>query len=216
MLTQQPPLNAKERTRMSVSTSFKEAKLGERSNCLGTGNKAELMFFEEAEAHGFEVMSPAYGSDTGIDFQVTSETSSDPNKRRTYNVQVTSCTENNKAVYGKGTSPSWQVNKGIKDIRDDIDIIAILIHNYDSGEEKNINTGVARKQDIWFIIPRKVFGDPRMWENYGRKTYKRVWFINIKKALLPPLDMAREAWALFRRPNINGKSSVNGFFPETD
>ena len=114
---------------MSVSTSFKEAKLGERSNCLGTGNKAELMFFEEAEAHGFEVMSPAYGSDTGIDFQVTSKTSSDPQNRIVYNVQVTSCTENNKAQYGKGTSPSWQVNKAISDIRDDIDIVAILIHN---------------------------------------------------------------------------------------
>ena len=203
---------------MTATTSFKKAKLGARSSSLGTGNKGELLFFEKAEDHGFEVMSPAYGSDTGIDFQVTSKTSSDPKKRRTYNVQVTSCTENNKAYYGGGTrnSPSWKVNKGIGDVRNDIDIVAILIHNYNSGEEKNINTGIAGNQDVWFIIPRKVFGDPRMWENYGRKTYNRVWYINIAEGLLPPLDMAREAWALFRRPNINGKSSVNGFFPETD
>ena len=196
------------------ATSFKEARLGESSKSLGTGGKAELLFFEEAEKHGFEVMSPAYGSDTGIDFQVTSKTSSDPKKRRTYNVQVTSCTENNKSYYGgDGTSPSWVVSKPIANIRKDVDIIAILIHNYNSGQEENINTGDAGKQDVWFIIPREVYGDERMWENYGRKTFKSSWTINIKEALLPPLDMAREAWALFRRPAINSKRSVDAFFP---
>tara|TARA_Y100001951_G_scaffold102399_1_gene109008 strand:+ start:740 stop:1339 length:600 start_codon:yes stop_codon:yes gene_type:complete len=197
---------------MTVVKSFKPASLGNRSRSQGTGNKAELLFFEKAEDHGFEVMSPSYGSDTGIDFKVTSKTSSDPKKRRTYNVQVTSCSENGKDYYGDGTSPSWKVNKGIEHIRDDVDIIAILIHNYNSGEEKNINTGVAGKQDIWFIIPRDVFADPRMWKNYDKKTYNPSWYINISKGLLPPLDMAREAWALFRRPNINGQKSVEGFF----
>jgi len=201
---------------MTATTSFKEARLGKNSKSQGTGSKAELLFFEQAEKHGFEVMSPAYGSDTGIDFQVTSKTSSDPKKRRTYNVQVTSCTENDPGCYGDGTSPSWRVAKPIEKIREDVDIIAILIRNYNSGEETNINTGIAGKQDIWFIIPREVYGDERMWKNYGRKTFNSNWCINIKKALLPPLDMAREAWALFRRPNINGKSSVNGFFSETD
>jgi hypothetical protein len=195
------------------ATSFKEARLGENSKSLGTGGKAELLFFEEAEKHGFEVMSPAYGSDTGIDFHVTSKTSSDPDKRRVYNVQVTSCTENDPGCYGGGTSPSWIVSKPIAKIRKDVDIIAILIHNYNSGEKENINTGDAGKQDVWFIIPRKVYGDERMWENYGRKTFNSNWCINIKKALLPPLDMAREAWALFRRPGINSKTSVDGFFP---
>ena len=198
---------------MSV-TSFKEAHLGENSKSLGTGSKAELLFFEEAEKRGFEVMSPAYGSDTGIDFHVTSKTSPDPDKRRVYNVQVTSCTENNKPYYGDGTGPSWAVQKPIAKIRKDVDIVAILIHNYNSGEEENINTGVAGKQDVWFIIPREVYGDERMWENYGRKTFNSNWCINIKEALLPPLDMAREAWALFRRPGINSKRSVNGFFSE--
>ena len=200
---------------MSIVASFKPAILGSRSRSLGTGGKAELLFFEKAEDHGYEVMSPAYGSDTGVDFHVTSKTSSDPQNRIVYNVQVTSCSENNKAQYGGGTGPSWQVNKGSKQIRDDIDIVAILIHNYDSGKEKNINTGIAGRQDIWFLIPRKVFGDPRMWDNYDIKPFKDIWYMNIKEGLRPPLDMAREAWALFRRPNINSKSSVNGFFPET-
>ena len=195
------------------ATSFKEARLGESSKSLGTGGKAELLFFEEAEKRGFEVMSPAYGSDTGIDFHVTSKTSPDPDKRRVYNVQVTSCTENDPGYYGDGTGQSWKEAKPIAKIRKDVDIVAILIHNYNSGEEENINTGVAGKQDVWFIIPREVYGDERMWVNYGRKTYNANWYINIKKALLPPLDMAREAWALFRRPGINSKTSVDGFFP---
>ena len=196
------------------ATSFKEARLGKISKSQGTGFRAELLFVEEAEKHGFEVMQPASGSDTGIDFQVTSKTSPDPDKRIKYNVQVTSCSENNKHHYGGGTSPNWAVSKCINDVRDDVDIVAILIHNYDSGEEENINTGIAGKQDVWFIIPRNVFGDPRMWENYGRNTYKLKWYINISKGLLPPLDMARDAWALFRRPNINSRTSVEGFFPE--
>ena len=149
---------------MTATTSFKEARLGKNSKSQGTGSKAELLFFEEAEKRGFEVMSPAYGSDTGIDFHVTSKTSPDPDKRRVYNVQVTSCTENDPGYYGDGTGPSWRVAKPIEKIREDVDIIAILIRNYNSGEETNINTGIAGKQDIWFILRTKTVLKP-----YGRR-----------------------------------------------
>ena len=201
---------------MSVA-DLKPARLGKkRSKSMGSGGMAERLFYEEALTCGYEISSPAFGSDTGVDYDVLSKTAPFPEDRIQYRVQVSMMSETNKGYGGRpdGYGPSWSCTKYHKKIRDDVDILAILIHNHNSGDTKNVNTRIAGKQDIWFIIPRLVFVDDRMWSNYKLDTNKMNWQFNIKKPLLPPLDKARDAFDLFRRPNVNGQVSVDGFFAD--
>ena len=166
-----------------------------KQNCTGSGKRAQMKFYKQCTERGIFCMTDPEDNDIGIDFLTHCPESG---ARKT--VQVTKGTRHTVA------HNTYYINKGICDVREDIDIVAILIEH--DQEESNVNTGQSGEQDMWFLIPFEVYRDERMWENYNVKTLEQVWGLNVKKRLKPPMDKALNAWYTLSRKNIK----VSSFF----
>ncbi len=180
------PLNYAEKTTARPATPNKQ-------NSTGSGKRAQMKFYKQCTERGIFCMSDQEDNDIGIDFMTYC-----PESGARQIVQVTKAT--------RKTPNSYNINKGICDVREDVDIVAILVEH--DQEESNVNTGKSGEQDMWFLVPFEVYRDERMWENYNVRTLEKTWNLNVKKRLKPPMDKALDAWYTLSRKNIK----VSSFF----
>ena len=180
------PLSYAEKTTARPATPNKQ-------NSTGSGKRAQMKFYKQCTERGIFCMADPEDNDIGIDFLTHCPQSG---ARKT--VQVT------KGSRHSQSPNSYLISKGICDVREDIDIVAILIEH--DQEESNVNTGQSGEQDMWFLVPFEVYRDERMWENYNLNTREKVWNLNVKKRLKPPMDKALDAWYTLSRKNIKASS----------
>ena len=109
----------------------------------GSGRDAERIFREECERRGIFYGKVGEENDIGID--VITYCIDEQGKKIYKNVQIT--------IASKQTHPkTYLVNKKIRDIRSDIDIIAIYVpYKSTQPEQANINTGEVGDHGFWFL-----------------------------------------------------------------
>jgi len=169
-----------------------------RSGANGTADKSETLFDEHVYNLGHEVYIPQ--ADRGIDRVVVTRNGC----RKT--VQITAANQKRHIAGGVG----YQVNKSIKRIREDVDILAIYV-DHDELIEVNLPTigkvNIPKSQitgetpHTWFLLPKEAVVHKKACNYYKFKT--TTWYFNISK-LKQPLLAARENWALLERKSMTG------------
>ena len=157
----------------------------------GSGNIAEEKFYKMATDAGYYCMQDPKGNDNGIDC-ITMAVLEDGTQVYK-NIQITI------ASHQKRTKTSFNVNKKISNIREEIDIVAILIEYKAPDDKPNVNTLKTGDHDIWLLIPADIYEHPMMYENY-KPTYG-CWGVNPRKPFAPPLNHACDAWQFLRLKN---------------
>ena len=166
------------------------------SGSEGTGRRSEALFDEHVYNLGHEVYVPK--SDRGIDRVVVTRNGC----RKT--VQITA------ASTVKNCETGFNVNKSIKRIREDVDILAIYV-DHDELIEVNLPTigqiSIPKSQitgessHAWFLLPKEAVVHKKACNYYNFKS--TCWYFNISK-LKQPLLAARENWALLERKSMTG------------
>ena len=124
--------------------------------------------------------SPDTGCDQGVDFMSLSKGGG------VLKVQV---------VSGCPHGPAgFVINKPCEAILELIDIVAVYI-NFDGSDSKDQAVKNHHSQDHFFILPRCVYGDERMYKYYHNT--ETSWNVNLNKKLKKPLDVAYNAFHLF-------------------
>jgi len=158
----------------------------------GSGRDAERIFREECERRGIFYGKVGEENDIGID--VITYCIDEQGKKIYKNVQIT--------IASKQTHPkTYLVNKKIKDIRSDIDIVAIYVpYKSTQPEQANINTGKVGDHGFWFLIPIEVYTHPDMYKNYCNTV--EVWAFNAEKRFKPPIDRCLNQWCFLTREDM--------------
>tara|TARA_B100000287_G_scaffold429297_1_gene482331 strand:+ start:577 stop:1203 length:627 start_codon:yes stop_codon:yes gene_type:complete len=174
------------------------------SGSLGTANKSESLFDEHVYNLGHEIYIPQ--ADRGIDRVVVTRNGC----RKT--VQVTAAGAMPKKLQPKGVSQSvlYQVNKSIKRIREDVDILAIYA-DHDELMEVNLPTigkvNIPKSQitgespHVWFLLPKEVLIHNEACDFYKFKS--NCWYFRMDK-LRQPLLAGLENWDLLQRKSMTG------------
>ena len=169
------------------------------SGSNGTGNKAEALFDVHLANLGHEGYTPI--SDRGIDRVVVTRNGC----RKT--VQITAASAESKYNQPKGALQNlrFKVNKSIKRIREDVDILAIYV-DHDELIEVDLPTigkvNIPKSQitgelpHTWFLLPKEAVVHKKACDYYHFKT--SVWCFRMDK-LKQPLLAARENWELLQR-----------------
>ena len=168
-----------------------------RSGCNGTASKSESLFDQHVYNLGHEVYLPS--ADRGIDRVVVTRNGC----RKT--VQITAAGTKKFA-----NKDGYYVNKSIKRIREDVDILAIYV-DHDELIEVNLPTigkvNIPKSQitgetpHTWFLLPKEAVVHKKACNYYKFKS--AVWYFNISK-LKQPLLAARENWDLLQRKSMTG------------
>ena len=170
----------------------------------GTGNKSESLFDEHVYNLGHEVYLPQ--ADRGIDRVVVTRNGC----RKT--VQITAASPQASYLQPKGSKQTqrYQVNKSIKRIREDVDILAIYVE-HDELIEVNLPTigkvNIPKSQitgdcpHSWFLLPKEAVIHSKACNFYKFKS--SVWCFRMDK-LKQPLLAARENWDLLQRKSMTG------------
>lgn len=175
-----------------------------RTGSMGTGNKSEALFDKHVEKLGHEIYVPQ--ADRGIDRVVVTRNGC----RKT--VQVTAAGAQPKYLQPKGVSQDvrYQVNKSIKRIREDVDILAIYVDHDELIEVDLPTIGKVkiRKSQItgesphtWFLLPKEAVIHSKACSYYKFKS--KVWYFRMDR-LKQPLEAALENWELLQRKSMTG------------
>lgn len=167
-----------------------------RTGSMGTGEKSESLFDEHIYNLGHEIYLPQ--ADRGIDRVVVTRNGC----RKT--VQITAASRHPDCDDG------FNVNKSIKRIREDVDILAIYV-DHDELIEVNLPTigkvNIPKSQitgespHTWFLLPKQAVVHKKACSYYNFKS--TCWYFNITK-LKQPLLAARENWDLLQRKSMTG------------
>ena len=165
---------------------------------VGNSNRSHEKFKKHCLDHGIIATEPDH--DNGIDF-FTYSYNPETKEQVFKTVQVV------RGSHHSNGPQSFQVNKAIKKVTDDIHIIAILIESdrFDDKTKVNINSGQAGDQDLWFFIPLDVWCHPKMYNNYANT--RTNWLLNIDQKFKPPLDRAYNAWYLFDTDDLEPETN---------
>ena len=168
-----------------------------RTGSMGTGNKSEALFDAHVEKLGHEIYIPQ--ADRGIDRVVVTRNGC----RKTVQITAAGCQH-------LRSKNGFQVNKSIKRIREDVDILAICA-DHDELIEVNLPTigkvNIPKSQitgespHTWFLLPKEAVVHKKACSYYNFKASN--WYFNISK-LKQPLLAARENWALLERKSMTG------------
>tara|TARA_B100000700_G_scaffold198426_1_gene218265 strand:+ start:179 stop:805 length:627 start_codon:yes stop_codon:yes gene_type:complete len=182
--------------------SFPESLSSSGSNA--TGKKSESLFDDHVYNLGHEVYLPQ--ADRGIDRVVVTRNGC----RKT--VQITAAGAMVESVQPKGARQTqrYQVNKSIKRIREDVDILAIYV-DHDELVEVSLPTigkvNIPKSQitgdcpHTWFLLPKEAVIHRKACNFYKFKS--SVWSFRMDK-LKQPLLAARENWDLLQRKSMTG------------
>ena len=170
----------------------------------GTANKSESLFDEHVYNLGHEVYLPQ--ADRGIDRVVVTRNGC----RKT--VQITAASPQASYLQPKGAKQTqrYQVNKSIKRIREDVDILAIYV-DHDELIEVNLPTigkvNIPKSQitgespHTWFLLPKEALIHSKACDFYKFKS--KVWYFRMDK-LQQPLLAGLENWDLLQRKSMTG------------
>ena len=174
------------------------------SGSLGTANKSESLFDEHVYNLGHEIYIPQ--ADRGIDRVVVTRNGC----RKT--VQITAATAMPESQQPKGSlqPQRYQVNKSIKRIREDVDILAIYV-DHDELMEVNLPTigkvSIPKSQitgespHVWFLLPKEALIHNKACDFYRFKS--NCWYFRMDK-LRQPLLAGLENWDLLQRKSMTG------------